>query len=175
MMNGDISVDSHPGRGSVFRVTLEMEYLDKAPAEEPPTEADNGRCDGLRLLIAEDGDLSYEIEAELLEDRGAKCTRAENGQRCVELFRDAPAGTFDAILMDMQMPVMDGPNAARAIRALDRPDAKTIPIIALTANAYREDVDVCVAAGMNAHLAKPLSVDKVVAALRKYQKQKDHA
>ena len=174
MMNGDISVDSHPGRGSVFRVTLEMEYLDKAPVEETPAEADNGRCDGLRLLIAEDGDLSYEIEAELLEDRGAKCTRAENGQRCVELFRDAPAGTFDAILMDMQMPVMDGPNAARAIRALDRPDAKTIPIIALTANAYREDVDVCVAAGMNAHLAKPLSVDKVVAALRKYQKQKDH-
>ena len=92
----------------------------------------------------------------------------------MELFRDAPAGTFDAILMDMQMPVMDGPNAARAIRGLDRPDAKTIPIIALTANAYREDVDVCVAAGMNAHLAKPLSVDKVVAALRKYQKQKDH-
>jgi|GEM_PF-331652 len=174
MMNGDISVDSHPGRGSVFRVTLEMEYLDKAPVEETPAEADNGRCDGLRLLIAEDGDLSYEIEAELLEDRGAKCTRAENGQRCVELFRDAPAGTFDAILMDMQMPVMDGPNAARAIRGLDRPDAKTIPIIALTANAYREDVDVCVAAGMNAHLAKPLSVDKVVAALRKYQKQKDH-
>ena len=72
------------------------------------------------------------------------------------------------------MPVMDGPNAARAIRGLDRPDAKTIPIVALTANAYREDVDVCVAAGMNAHLAKPLSVDKVVAALRKYQKQKDH-
>lgn len=175
MMNGDITVDSHPGRGSVFRVTLEMEYLDKAPAEETPAEADNGRCDGLRLLIAEDGDLSYEIEAELLEDRGAKCTRAENGQRCVELFRDAPAGTFDAILMDMQMPVMDGPNAARAIRALDRDDAKTIPIIALTANAYREDADVCLAAGMNTHLAKPLSVDKVVAALRKYQKQKDHA
>ena len=110
-----------------------------------------------------------------MEDRGAKCTRAENGQRCVELFRDAPAGTFDAILMDMQMPVMDGPNAARAIRALDRDDAKTIPIIALTANAYREDADVCLAAGMNTHLAKPLSVDKVVAALRKYQKQKDHA
>ena len=106
---------------------------------------------------------------------GASCTICPDGAELVKAFEMVKPGEYDAILMDIQMPHMNGYEATKAIRGGRNPLGKTIPIIALTANAYREDADVCLAAGMNDHLAKPLSVDKVVAALRKYQKQKDHA
>ena len=96
-----------------------------------------------------------------LSDEGATLTIVSDGQEAVEAFRTHPAGTFDAILMDIMMPVMDGLTATKAIRAMDRPDAKTIPILAMTANAFEEDAQRCFAAGMNAHLAKPLQIDKV--------------
>ncbi len=106
---------------------------------------------------------------------GASCTICPDGAELVNAFEMVKPDEYDAILMDIQTPHMNGYEATKAIRGGRNPLGKTIPIIALTANAYREDADVCLAAGMNTHLAKPLSVDKVVAALRKYQKQKDHA
>ena len=116
---------------------------------------------GLHLLAAEDNELNAEIIEMLLTDDGAKVTVAKNGRQAVEHFENNPPGTFDAILMDVMMPVMDGIAATKAIRAMDRADAKTIPIIAMTANAFEEDAKRCFAAGMTAHLAKPFQIEDV--------------
>ena len=116
---------------------------------------------GLHLLAAEDNELNAEIIEMLLTDDGAKVTVAKNGRQAVEHFENNPPGTFDAILMDVMMPVMDGIAATKAIRAMDRADAKTIPIIAMTANAFEEDAKRCLAAGMTAHLAKPFQIEDV--------------
>ena len=116
---------------------------------------------GLHLLAAEDNELNAEIIEMLLTDDGAKVTVAKNGRQAVEHFENNPPGTFDAILMDIMMPVMDGIAATKAIRAMDRADAKTIPIIAMTANAFEEDAKRCLAAGMTAHLAKPFQIEDV--------------
>ena len=99
---------------------------------------------------------------------GITCDRAENGQICVEKFNRAPAGTYQAILMDMQMPVMNGIEATEKIRALSRPDAKTVPIIATTANVFKEDMERCFAAGMNDHMSKPLDIRKLIETVEKY-------
>lgn len=117
---------------------------------------------GLRILIVEDMEMNADILADLLELEGASTEWAQNGQIAVDLFDQSEEGHFDAILMDMRMPVMDGTTAARTIRLLDRPDAATIPIIALTANAFEEDVKNCLQAGMDAHLSKPVDVDQLV-------------
>ena len=116
---------------------------------------------GLHLLAAEDNELNAEIVEMLLTDDGAKVTVVKNGRQAVEHFENNPPGTFDAILMDVMMPVMDGIAATKAIRAMDRADAKTIPIIAMTANAFEEDAKRCLAAGMTAHLAKPFQIEDV--------------
>ena len=115
--------------------------------------------------MAEDNDLNAEIAVALLTDVGASVTVVENGAKAVEAFSAAPSGTYDAILMDMMMPVLNGIDATKAIRALDRPDAKTIPIIAMTANAFKEDAQACIAAGMNAHLPKPIQMEQVIATI----------
>ena len=109
-----------------------------------------------RILLVEDNEINMEIAQFYLEEAGAKVEKAWNGQEAVDLFSQKPAGSFDAILMDVMMPNMDGLDATRAIRALDRADAKVIPIIAMTANAFEEDARKCMEAGMNAHL--PLSL-----------------
>ena len=116
----------------------------------------------LHILIAEDQEMNAEILSELLDLEGMTSEWAENGKLAVELFDQNEPGHFDAILMDMRMPVMDGLEATRAIRKLDRPDAASIPIIALTANAFEEDVKHCLEAGMNAHLSKPVDIDLLV-------------
>ena len=116
---------------------------------------------GLHVLIAEDQEMNADILTELLEMEDINSAWAENGQRAVEMFAQSEAGRFDAILMDMRMPVMDGLTATREIRKLDRPDAATVPIIALTANAFDEDVKQCLQAGMNAHLSKPVDIDRL--------------
>ena len=120
---------------------------------------------GLHLLAAEDNELNAEIIEMLLTDDGAKVTVAKNGRQAVEHFESNPPGTFDAILMDVMMPVMDGIAATKAIRAMDRADAKTIPIIAMTANAFEEDAKRCLAAGMTAHLAKPFQIEDMEKAI----------
>ncbi len=122
--------------------------------------ASEPNIEGCRLLLVEDNDLNAEIAATLLEGDGACVSIAGDGAQALEAFAKSPAGTFDAILMDVMMPKMDGLAATRAIRALDRPDAARIPIIAMTGNAFQEDVQECLDAGMNAHLAKPIDMTK---------------
>lgn len=122
---------------------------------------------GLRLLLVEDNELNMEIAETLLRDAGFIVDRAENGYEALKLFNDSEPGTYDAILMDLQMPVMDGYTAASEIRSSSHPEAKSVPIIALTANAFAEDISKVMAAGMNDHVTKPIDFDRLLAALRK--------
>ncbi len=164
-MGGSITVESRLGVGTTFVVELPFTIADQALLVPAEPAAPAGSIRGLHLLLAEDNDLNAEIASTLLTDEGASITRAADGQQALELFRSSAAGTYDAILMDVMMPRMDGLAATRAIRALDRPDARSIPILAMTANAFDEDARQCLDAGMNAHLAKPLQMDHVVSTL----------
>lgn len=160
-MGGTISVTSEVGKGSTFVVELPFE-MGAAPEKSKKEEANKeNSIHGLNLMLVEDNELNAEVAEILLEDEGAIITIVNDGQQAVELFNNNPVGTFDAILMDIMMPVMDGLTATKAIRALNRSDAGIIPIIAMTANAFAEDVQRCLDAGMNAHLAKPLDIEKV--------------
>jgi CheY-like chemotaxis protein len=169
MMNGEISVESEKGRGSTFTVTL---TLDDSEREDEPSEADGvaegeGEADlsGIRVLVAEDVDVNAEILQAVLEMRGIESDRAENGRIAVERFAQSEEGHYAAILMDMRMPEMDGLEATRAIRALPRADAKSVPIVALTANAFDEDVQRSLQSGLNAHLSKPIDPDSLFGTL----------
>ena len=137
---------------------------------ESPEEECEQREDltGRRVLLAEDNELNWEIASELLSSQGLELDWAENGQLCVEMFQAAAPGYYDAILMDLRMPVMTGYQATEAIRAMEREDAKTIPIIAMTADAFSEDIKKCLACGMNAHVSKPIDVREVARQLLKY-------
>ena len=163
--SGEIGVESEKGLGTTFTVTVALgrvapEALPDAPAQAEGVPA-GASIAGRRALIAEDQELNAEVLTDLLEMEDVTCEWAENGQKVVEMFEKSAAGHFDAILMDMRMPVMDGLTAAREIRKLSRPDARTIPIVALTANAFEEDVRQCLETGMNAHLSKPVDIDKL--------------
>ena len=175
-MHGSIAVRSQEGKGSTFIITIPFSIA-------PPPQTTKTEClakhtrsiRGRHLLLAEDNALNAEIAEVLLTDAGAKVTHVSNGQQALQTFQNHFEGTFDAILMDIMMPVMDGLSATRAIRALHRPDAATIPIIAMTANAFEEDAQNCLAAGMNAHLAKPLDLQKLLRTIAEYapeEKQK---
>lgn len=173
LMDGRITVDSTPGSGTSIAVTLSLPPADSAPADapvqEPPAqEAPASSLSGVHILLVEDNELNREIADTLLGAEGALVTNAVNGAEAVELFRSNPPGTFRLILMDIMMPVMDGLTAAKTIRALDRADAKTIPIFAMTANAFREDVTRSLDAGMNEHLNKPLDMEQLLSTIQKY-------
>ncbi len=164
LMGGSIQVESRQGIGTKFTVDLSFDIASKEEvygSQNTIKPSAIHTIKGKRILIAEDNELNAEIAKTVLEDVGALVTRVEDGQQAVELFKEKPAGTFDAILMDLMMPVMDGYTATRKIRSSERSDAKTIPIIAMTANAFQEDAEKCIAVGMNAHLAKPLDIEKV--------------
>ena len=133
--------------------------------EESDKDAD---LSGRHILAAEDNELNWEILNELLSDIGMELDWAENGKICLEKFQASKPGQYDAILMDVRMPVMSGLEATCAIRALNRPDAKTIPIIAMTADAFSEDIKRCLDSGMNAHTAKPINVGEMTALLKKF-------
>ena len=164
LMGGQVSIQSKVGQGTKITVCLRLKIAgqgDIIDKQKEPAIAANAELAGVRVLLTEDNELNAEIAKTVLEDVGALITRAENGQQALELFKEKPAGTFDVILMDLMMPVMDGYTATRKIRELERSDAKTVPIIAMTANAFQEDAEKCIAVGMNAHLAKPLDIEKM--------------
>ena len=164
MMGGTIRVESEKGFGSSFTVTVTVgraKENEKAATAGKDAKSAEVLPDRLHLLIVEDQEMNAEVLADLLELENISSEWAENGKRGVEMFAESEKGRFDVILMDMRMPVMDGLTATREIRKLDRPDASTIPIIALSANAFEEDVRQCLEAGMNAHLSKPVDLDRL--------------
>ena len=160
LMGGTISVRSRLGQGSTFTVRFEFDAVPLAAlhpaAGAGPAAAGYDVLRGARVLLCEDHPLNQEIAAALLREKGMTVDLAENGSRAVERFVAVQPGFYRAVLMDIRMPVMDGYEAARTIRALDRPDARTVPIIAMTADAFADDVQKCLAAGMNGHIAKPI-------------------
>ena len=168
LLGGTINVESELGKGSTFTVTLKHRIVDesyyvKNHAENPETCSEILK--GRNILLAEDNDLNAEIAEEILKRAGLKTERVENGIQCVNRIIEMPAGTYDMILMDIQMPQMDGYKATQAIRNLPDKDKACIPIIAMTANAFEEDKRDAIAAGMNGHIAKPIQVDKLFSTL----------
>ena len=169
LLGGTIDVESELGKGSTFTVTLKHRIADesyyvKTPAENPET--CNEILEGKNILLAEDNDLNAEIAEVILERASLKIERVEDGIQCVNRMMKMPAGTYDMILMDIQMPQMDGYKATRVIRRLPDRDKACIPIIAMTANAFEEDKRKAIAAGMNGHIAKPIQVDKLLSTLK---------
>ncbi len=163
-MGGTISVESELGEGSCFTVVIPFE-IDHETSLKQSEEVENADISGLNIMVAEDNELNMEIIEFLLTEQGAQVEKVQNGQEALDKFEGSEAGTYDVILMDLMMPVMDGISAAKAIRASKHAEAETIPIIAMTANAFYEDERKCLDAGMNAHLAKPLDMKMVVSTI----------
>lgn len=155
-MDGEISVQSQPGQGTVFTLVLPFAAAQPEPAPQEPEPEEAPSLEGLQVLVAEDNEINMEIVTELLTMAGARVTQAWNGKEAVELFQKSPPYWYQAVLLDMQMPVLDGCGAARQIRALKRADAATVPLVAATANVFPEDIAATTAAGMDAHVAKPI-------------------
>jgi signal transduction histidine kinase len=171
LLGGTITVASAPAQGSTFTVRLRLHKVDEdlpAPAPTENVPADLTILAGHKVLLCEDNALNREIANALLKDKGLEVSNAENGRLGVDMFAGQPAGTFSAILMDVRMPVLDGLAATKEIRELGKADSKTIPIIAMTADAFADDIQKCLDAGMNDHIAKPVDPEVLFATLAKY-------
>lgn len=166
-MKGTITLETKQGEGTTFTITLPVK-LDMVCFEETETEEEETSIEGMKILLVEDNDLNLEVAQYILEDAGAEIIVARNGLESVELFEQSESDSFDVILMDVMMPVMDGLTATKKIRKLKRKDARTVPIIAMTANVFNEDIIAAKEAGMNEHIAKPLDFDKLIHTLAKY-------
>ena len=164
-MGGTIELTSVKGEGTTFVIELSFE-IDDAPADAAKPSGDEVPLSGMHVLLAEDNELNSEVATFMLEQEGIIVDSVGNGQEALEKFKGSPNGFYDMILMDEMMPVMNGTEAARAIRLLNRPDAQTIPIIAVTANAFSDDRERSAAAGMNGHVSKPLDAQKLTDAIR---------
>ncbi|MFZ2755421.1 MAG: ATP-binding protein [Atopobiaceae bacterium] len=167
LMSGRIECDSELGRGTTFDVYLPIEPADVGRPDNGASYAGaSGAISGMHILLCEDNQLNAEIAETILRERGeAVVDHARDGEEGLRMFVGSRPGAYDAVLMDLRMPVMDGLEATRAIRALDRPDAKTVPIVAMTADAFAEDVERCLDAGMNDHVAKPIDPGRLFAVL----------
>lgn len=168
-LNGTIDLVSKEGVGTTFTVRLPLKIdTEKYTIEE---KNENGSIKGLNILLAEDNELNMEIASFVLDEQRAAVTEAKDGKQALDLFAASVPGTYDIILMDIMMPVMDGLEAARAIRSLERSDAKEIPIIAVSANAFADDIEESVRSGMNDHLSKPLDFENLFKMIYKYTKK----
>ena len=172
-MGGTISTDSRQGEGSTFTVILEFR-IDHSREEKSEKSKDSSGYNfgGKRYLLAEDNDINAEIMMELLKMRGAEAVRVNNGQKAVELFAAHREGYFDAVFMDVMMPVMNGYEATKALRALERADAKAVIIVAMTANAFAEDIKAALDSGMDDHSAKPISIERLADILEQSETDK---
>ena len=173
LMQGTITVQSNPGGGTIIEVSIDVPYIikdDLWSGQSGDSSDAESLCVGMHLLVAEDNELNYEVVSELLGMNGISCERAEDGSVCVDMFSTSATGTYDGILMDLQIPVMDGISASYAIRKLEHPDAQNIPIIAITANTFAKDLERCRLAGMNEHLSKPLNIRQLISILSKFKK-----
>ena len=162
MMNGTIKVESRKDQGTVITITLPMKPLKKNEKKRDEKKiSDVHDIKGTKILLVEDNELNAEILTELLTEEGATVLHAADGSKAVEMFVSSAPGDIDVIFMDVQMPVMNGLDASRAIRQSAHPLAKQIPIIAMTANAFDEDIRKCLEAGMNAHASKPVNIYEI--------------
>ena len=168
LMQGTISLQSEPGKGSTFTVLLPVEICHTLPRDINAPACTKEDFSGQKVLLCEDNELNTEIACTLLERRGLRVVTAENGQQGAAIFAASAPNEFAVILMDIHMPVMDGYAATAAIRQSPHPSAQSIPIIAMTADAYDEDIKKCLAAGMNGHLAKPIDPSRLFQTLAKY-------
>ena len=168
LLGGDIAVKSKEGEGSEFSFEIWLPETEEQVQAAPVSADPKGRFKGKKVLLVDDVELNRKIARAMLKVTGIAVDEAVDGEEALRKFEQSPEHGYDMVLMDVQMPVMDGYQASSAIRALDRDDARKVPIIALTANAFKEDIDKALQAGMNAHIAKPIKPDKIVEIMSKH-------